>query len=113
VTGGLETVSPYAGLAAYRLVQEALSNVEHHARAADVVVRASNDGDHLAVSIRNGPSPVHGDRSGRDGPTGTGLSGMRQRLAILGGTLSAGPDGDGWMVEASIPLRRADAEARQ
>jgi hypothetical protein len=37
---------------------------------------------------------------------------MRQRLAALGGTLAAGPDGDGWAVEGTIPLRRAAAEAR-
>ncbi|MFF5235170.1 sensor histidine kinase [Dactylosporangium sp. NPDC000521] len=111
VTGDLTAVGPYAGLAAYRLVQEALSNAEHHAPGADVIVRVSaDDADTLAISVRNGPSPVPSGRSSRTGRGGTGggtgLDGMRQRLAALGGTFSAGPDGDGWLVEASIPLQR-------
>ena len=127
VADDLGAVDPYAGLAAFRLVQEAISNVEHHAPAADVVVRVSvtGDGDRLSVSVRNGPgrhapspsppSPPAVRRTGPGGtPGGTGLDGLRQRLAALGGTLSAGPDGDGWAVEGTIPLQRAgraDAEA--
>jgi signal transduction histidine kinase len=119
VEGELSGVDPYAGLAAFRLVQEAISNAEHHAPGAEVVVGVRvEDGDRLAVSVRNGP----GDRdsspagaagaAGSAGRGGTGLDAMRQRLAALGGTLAAGPDGDGWAVEGTIPLRRAAAEAR-
>jgi signal transduction histidine kinase len=110
VAGDLEAVDPYAGLAAYRLVQEAITNAERHAPGSDVVVRVVRDADRLAVSVRNGPSD-HGPRR-VPGPGGTGLDGMRQRVGALGGTLSAGPDGDGWAVEGSIPLRRDDVAAR-
>ena len=110
VAGDLDAIDPYAGLAAYRIVQEALANVEHHAPGADVVVRVANDSDRLTVSVRNGrarhsPPPP----SGR---SGTGVDGMRQRVAAVGGTVSAGPEGDGWVVEGSIPLERADAAAQ-
>jgi signal transduction histidine kinase len=107
VVGDLDAVDPYAGLAAYRLVQEALANVEHHAPGSDVVVRVVTDNDRLTVTVRNGPA--------RDTPPppagrgGTGLDGMHQRVAAVRGTVSAGPEADGWVVEGSIPLDHADA----
>jgi signal transduction histidine kinase len=110
VAGDLEAIDPYAGLAAYRLVQEALANVEHHAPGADVVVRVVNDNDRLTVSVRNGrarhtpPPPA--------GRGGTGLDGMHQRVAAVGGAVAAGPMGDGWVVEGSIPIERSDATAQ-
>ena len=103
VEGDLDAVDPYAGLGAFRLVQEAISNVEHHAPGADVVVRVVNDGEHLRVAVRNGPTEEHPEASPSGG---TGLAAMRQRIGALGGTVSAGPDGDGWRVEGCIPLRR-------
>jgi signal transduction histidine kinase len=107
VSGELDAVDPYVGLAAYRLVQEALANVEHHAPGSDVVVRVVNDDDRLSVSVRNGPA-------GRTPPPpagrgGTGLEGMRQRVGAVGGTVSAGPEGGGWIVDGSIPLPRTAA----
>ncbi|MDQ3575324.1 MAG: two-component sensor histidine kinase, partial [Actinomycetota bacterium] len=110
VEGDLDAVDAYAGLAAFRLVQEAISNVEHHAPGAAVVVRIVNDGEHLRVAVRNG----HTDRHGKPPRSaGTGLVGMRERITALGGTVSAGRDGDGWRVEGSIPLRRADGSSRR
>jgi len=108
VTGELAAVDPYAGLAAFRLVQEAISNVQHHAPESEVVVRIAEDREHLRVSVHNGPVGMSSSPASRGG---TGLDGMRQRFAALGGTVSAGPDGDGWLVEASIPLQRTDADA--
>jgi len=110
VVGELEGVDPYAGLAAFRLVQEAISNVEHHAPDSEVVVRVTRDRDRLVVLVRNGPARRDFSSTSRGG---TGLDGMRHRLAALGGTVSAGPDGDGWMVEGSIPLRRTDPDANR
>jgi signal transduction histidine kinase len=107
VAGDLDAIDPYAGLAAYRIVQEALANVEHHAPGADVVVRVANDSDRLTVSVRNGRAR-HTARPPA-GRGGTGLDGMHQRVAAVGGTVSAGPEGDGWVVEGSIPLERTDA----
>lgn len=106
VEGDLEAVDAYAGLAAFRLVQEAISNIEHHAPLSDVVIRLVASADHLSVSVRNGP--------GRRAPSpsshsGTGLLGMYERLATLGGTMSVGPHSKGWLVEATIPLNRLDA----
>jgi signal transduction histidine kinase len=109
--GDLRAVDPYAGLAAYRMVQEALSNVEHHAPGSDVVVRVVVDGVRLAVSVRNGPArhaaPAPAGRGG------TGPEGMQQRVAAVGGAVSAGPEGDGWAVEGSIPLERTDATTQR
>jgi signal transduction histidine kinase len=100
-------VDTYAGLAAFRVVQEALSNVEHHAPGAETVVRVAREADRLVITVRSGAARQP-TRPGRRG--GTGLAGMRQRVAGLGGTMSAGPDGDGWRVEATLPLRRDPAE---
>jgi signal transduction histidine kinase len=109
--GDLRAVDPYAGLAAYRMVQEALSNVEHHAPGSDVVVRVAVDGVRLAVSVRNGPArhapPAPAGRGG------TGLEGMQQRVGAVGGAVSAGPEGDGWAVEGSIPLERTGATTQR
>ncbi|MFC6016968.1 sensor histidine kinase [Plantactinospora solaniradicis] len=108
VIGDLDAVDTYTGLAAFRVVQEAVSNVEHHAPGAEIVVRVVQDPGHLVVSVRNGAArraPV--PQRGRGG--GTGLDGMRQRVTALGGTMSAGPDGDGWLIEASLPLRPTSA----
>ena len=107
VAGELDAVDPYVGLAAYRLVQEALANVEHHAPGSDVVVRVVNDDDRLTVSVRNGPARrTPPPPAGRGG---TGLEGMRQRVGAVGGTVSAGPEGGGWLVDGSIPLPRLAA----
>jgi signal transduction histidine kinase len=106
VDGDLDAIDAYAGLAAFRLVQEAISNVEHHAPQSDVVIRLVARADHLSVSVRNGPArraPIPSSGGG------TGLLGMRERLAALGGTMSAGPDSQGWLVKATIPLHRLDA----
>ena len=99
--GDLEAVDSSVGLAAFRLVQEAITNVEHHAPMAEVNIAVVNDGDRLAVRVRNGPPRQHREPSAGGG---TGLAGLRERLTALGGTMTAGPDGDGWLVEASIPL---------
>jgi signal transduction histidine kinase len=109
VPGALDAVDPYVGLAAYRLVQEALANVEHHAPGADVVVRVVKDNDRLTVSVRNGPARhAPPPPAGRGG---TGIDGMRQRVGAVGGTVTIGPEGAGWLVEGSIPLDRSDATA--
>ncbi|MDW5324213.1 sensor histidine kinase [Plantactinospora sp. KLBMP9567] len=108
LVGDLGSVDTYTGLAAFRIVQEAVSNVRHHAPGAEAVVRIVRQTDRLAVSVRNGAPARTPTPSGRGG--GTGLAGMRQRVDALGGTVSAGPDGDGWLVEASLPVRRTGVE---
>lgn len=86
---------------AYRVVQEALTNVHKHAggAAADVIVRYLPG--ELEVVVRNGPSATGG--GGLPG-SGWGLTGLRERVELLGGTLEDGPRaGNGFQVLARIP----------
>ncbi|MFF4249952.1 sensor histidine kinase [Streptomyces sp. NPDC001663] len=93
--------------AAFRVVQESLTNVRRHAAdAAQVTVRLSYDTDRLSVAVaddgRGGtqlPAAAHGG--------GFGLVGLKERVTALGGDLHAGPRaGDGWEVRAEFPAGR-------
>lgn len=85
-------------LAAYRIVQEALTNITRHARARHVTVRL---GYHDAVDIE-----VLDDGVGGVAQTGNGILGMRERAAALGGSVDAGPrHGGGFRVAAHLPER--------
>ncbi|WP_239157272.1 sensor histidine kinase [Actinocatenispora thailandica] len=86
----------------YRLVQEALTNVARHAvQPAEVVVRVTEDGPHLTVTVTDDGAPGRPRRR----PGGYGLLGMRERIEALGGTLRAGPRPDaGWSVVATVPV---------
>ncbi len=91
-------------LSAYRIVQEALSNASRYAPGSEVSVEVRYDEDALRLAVRD--SGPHGTPEAGGG--GHGLVGMRERVAMLGGTLSAGPadpaerDG-GWSVLAALP----------
>ncbi|MEV2244314.1 histidine kinase [Streptomyces sp. NPDC049970] len=93
-------------LAAYRIVQEALTNALKHAAPGPVTVRLGRSPTVLTVEV----SSVFGDRPGPRAPgSGAGLVGMRERVALLGGTIGAGPGprGDGveiWLVRAELPV---------
>jgi signal transduction histidine kinase len=95
VSGDLD-LPPGVQLAAYRLVQEALSNVLRHAPGAPADVSVSRGAEALLVTVTN-PGPA--------GPAGRGhgLVGMRERVAAVGGTVSAGPEPGGWRVAARLP----------
>jgi signal transduction histidine kinase len=91
-------------LAAYRIVQEALTNVVRHAHADEVEVHVGygERGVHLMVADdgRGGAVPVDEHLTGG----GNGLPGMRERATALGGVLTAGPrPGGGFVVEAELP----------
>jgi len=89
--------------AAYRIVQESLSNVIKHAHPARVTVRLSHDDESLVVDVRD-----DGVRRNRAHRPGHGLRGMRERVEALGGTLHAGPAADGgWQVHARLPQASA------
>ena len=97
--GAPATLDPGVELAAYRIVQEALTNARRHAPGAAVDVELHYTGDGLELLIRdNGPGPP-----GR--PTGgLGLTGMRERAAAVGGDLRTGPaPGGGFLVTATLP----------
>jgi signal transduction histidine kinase len=85
--------------AAYRIVQESLSNVARHARPAHAAVLVRREPQALVVDVSDdGKAPAH------QGVNGHGLLGMRERASGLGGTLEAGPGPDGgWRVHATLP----------
>src|SRR5262249_20336802 len=99
VTGPRTPLAAGVDLTAYRIVQEALTNARRHASGAAV-----------AVTLRYAPGAPEIDIPD-DGPGGTGgtdghgIVGMRERAAMVGGTLTAGPaDGGGFVVHAQLPL---------
>jgi signal transduction histidine kinase len=96
IDGDLTTLPATVGLAAYRILQEALTNATKHAPAQRATV-------HLAVR----PHAVYLDVDSSGAPgrgTGLGLIGMRERAQALGGTFAAGPGGTGWLVHTELPL---------
>ena len=98
-------VPPPVGLAAYRIVQESLTNVVRHAGRVAATVRLRHDGGYLYVEVVNDGGAVPAVFT--DG-TGAGLAGMRERAAVLGGTLDAGPrPGGGFAVRARLPVAAA------
>jgi signal transduction histidine kinase len=100
--GSLDVVR---GLAVLRLTQEALTNVAKHAgpaARADLRVEVQ-DGDVLWSVTDDGGGVVPGLPSGG----GHGLTGMRERVEVLGGQLTAGPAAGGWRVETVLPARRS------
>ncbi|MFE9677144.1 sensor histidine kinase [Streptomyces sp. NPDC006259] len=108
-------IPPSVGAAAYRIVQEALTNAVRHGGREDLTVRVglwTADGA-LRVSVRDdgtGGDDGSGGRVGpSDGPPGFGLIGMRERARSVGGTLDAGPGpAEGFEVTATLPLSRED-----
>lgn len=89
-------------LSAYRIVQEALSNATRYARGSHVGVEIRYGADRLTVAVTNDGGAATPAASHTDG--GHGLVGMRERVAMLGGTLSAGPrEEGGFAVVAELP----------
>jgi signal transduction histidine kinase len=106
VTGKPRELPPGVDLAAYRVVQEGLTNVIRHAGEAGVDVLIEW-GAELAITVRD-----NGRGARNDAKPGRGLIGLRERLALYGGVLDAGPrprrSGKGWRLRATIPLPVAD-----
>jgi signal transduction histidine kinase len=103
----LDDVPSGVGICAYRIVQESLSNASQHAPGAPVTVSVGHDSGAVLLRVANGPG-------GEGGPPVEekkgchGLTGMRERVALLGGSLSAGPSPDGgFVVSAVLPLGNA------
>jgi signal transduction histidine kinase len=108
VTGTPRDLPPGLDLAAYRVVQEGLTNVLRHAGEAGVDVLIEWDTE-LAITVSNDRrAPADGILRGPADGTGPGrgLAGLRERVSIYGGTLEAGPrrPGNGWRLRAVIPL---------
>ncbi|OCG75755.1 sensor histidine kinase [Microbacterium sediminis] len=98
-----EPVSTATGIAAYRIVQEAISNAVRHAPGTGVEARLWSDGTDLRLEITNSSPPAPAGT--RTNGAGHGLIGMRERAAILGGRLEARPTpSGGFRVAALLPL---------
>ncbi|GAA1140425.1 signal transduction histidine kinase [Kitasatospora gansuensis] len=90
--------------AAFRTVQEALTNISKHAPGAAVEVRLSTRGTRLQVEVRNGPPTRPADTAQALPGGGHGLVGLRERAVLLGGSLLAAPTPEGgFVVRAELP----------
>jgi len=114
VTGTRRTLPADVDQAAYRIVQEALTNVSRHAGHAHARVHLHYTPDALAIQVDDdGNGTVTGTGTGTGSSTGSrppgpglGLVGMRERVSALGGRLHAGPQDDGgFRVRAELPAR--------
>jgi signal transduction histidine kinase len=99
--GGLDGLSPGVDLAAFRIVQEALTNSMRHAPDSPVAIEVGSNGG--AIELKVVSSAV--DATDEDSPGGGhGIVGMHQRAALYGGSVSAGlVEGEGFVVQASLP----------
>jgi len=113
----LDQVPSAVGLCVYRIVQESLSNASQHAPGAAVIVSVDLGGAKIALKVANGPAGANAangaadavDPAGNGHRPGHGLAGMRERVALLGGSMSAGPTPDGgFAVSAVLPLDEVD-----
>ena len=103
VEGDPRELAPGVDLAAYRVVQEALTNALKYAGPAHAWVAVDWTDDELRLEVAN---DGRSDSDGSDG--GHGLAGMRERVSLYGGRIESGPrDGGGYVVRARLPLEEA------
>jgi signal transduction histidine kinase len=96
----VETVPGPVSREGYRILQESLTNVLRHAGSVPVRVRIEVADGTLGLEVRN---PLTADISGPG--RGSGLRGIRERAALLGGRARTGPDEGDWQVHVELPLR--------
>ncbi|MFG2821378.1 sensor histidine kinase [Kitasatospora sp. NPDC048365] len=115
VEGRARPLPPTVGLTVFRIVQESLTNARRYAGPARALVRLAYEADRVTVEVRDdggrdgaGGQAGDGGSPGREklpAGSGYGLVGMRERVALHGGTLRTGPrPGGGWAVLAELPL---------
>ncbi|WP_328975310.1 sensor histidine kinase [Streptomyces canus] len=100
LTGPVDTLPGPVSREGYRILQESLTNVLRHAGAVPVLIRIEVTDEALALEVRN---PLTADIPGPG--RGSGLRGIRERAALLGGRAHTGPDRGDWQVHAELPLR--------
>ncbi|WP_018348883.1 sensor histidine kinase [Longispora albida] len=115
IAGEQRPLGPGAELSAYRIVQEALSNAMRHAPGSQITILVTYQAGGITLRVTNTrpPAPAQQPPGGNSG-AGHGLLGMRERAAMLGGELAAGPvPGGGYEVTAVLPShsRAGDQEA--
>jgi signal transduction histidine kinase len=117
IAGAARPLPPDASLALLRAVQEALVNAAKHAPGEPIAVRLDYGRGDVRLSVVNHLNRARAaldDTGGARGPSsagGYGLTGMRERLRLLNGTLAAGPGDDEWAVTAELPLASGDMTA--
>jgi len=119
ITGTPRDLPAGLGLAVYRVVQEALTNVIKHAGKPQTEVRLTYEPAAVVVEVADHGRPIPAavpapDASGASVPRGAGMGllGLRERVALYGGELAAGPRrGGGWLVRASMPVEPAQMPA--
>jgi signal transduction histidine kinase len=99
VDGDAQTLDTDARLTLFRTAQEALTNVRKHARAGRVELRLAYEPEGARLSVEDFGAPAQTPDSG----SGYGLTGMRERAELLGGTLTAAPTNAGFRVELWVP----------
>jgi signal transduction histidine kinase len=100
VTGPLADLPAHLSREGYRMVQEALTNALRHAGPVPVQLRIDVGVDGLTLDVHNPTTAALPARTG----TGSGVRGLSERAAVLGGTAEAGRVGDGWRVAVRLPL---------
>ena len=106
VTGAQRPLPPEADQAAYRIVQEALTNVSRHAGQARASVHLHYTPETVSVQVDDDGTGTVTPAGTRPPGPGLGLAGMRERVSALGGRLQAGPHDDGgFRVRAELPAR--------
>jgi signal transduction histidine kinase len=106
VQGAPAELSPGLSLTVYRIVQEALTNTLKHAGpAVSARVQLRYDDEAVEIDVDDDGAAPRGAMPAADGEGGHGLTGMRERTAVYGGSLQAGPrPGRGWRIHARLPL---------
>jgi signal transduction histidine kinase len=100
----LEAIPRQTGAAVYRITREALTNIVRHAHASHASVQVDHHDGRVEVAIRDDGAGVGNGRAPHSAE-GHGIAGMRERAEAFGGSLSAGPAGDGgFLVTASLPI---------
>lgn len=101
-SGAARPLSAAHGLALLRTAQESLTNARKHAPGADVTMTLAFDQGLVHLTIRNGAATQPSTSLASSGG-GYGLRGMRERVELLGGSVTAGPNDGGWCVQADLP----------
>ncbi|TQK51403.1 signal transduction histidine kinase [Streptomyces sp. SLBN-118] len=102
VTGERRQLTAEASQAVRRVAQEALTNVRKHAPGAKVRILLAYEKDEVALEVRDSGAGTHGGELAASGG-GYGLLGMRERAELLGGTLEARPEREGFVVRLRVP----------
>jgi signal transduction histidine kinase len=101
LAGDLDRLSPAMDLTGFRIVQEAVTNAMKHAPGSAIRVSIGLTDRSLEVRVTN---DLAGGQTAASHGTGSGLTGLRERVSVFTGELTAGPVGDTWLVDVRLPL---------